>query len=225
MSAHRCCAWSHSLELLCLLARLADASGASVIGSPALTQLPARRSSQSHTLPFNLWFLRTSSRRASRLLNALRINLRRLFASLCGIDDEFEWIRVLILFHQFQIREALRTFESFTVRKLWLGRFEQFGCHCIFPVCVKPVFSLDNGRHRESKIVSHKFRAIHPARMSQPLKVRLPVPDILIVDSVDHMLAQDVVWLMHIRLMGQEVRRDEICLMNGGALVTTANSR
>src|SRR5215467_3579536 len=200
-------------------------------GSPALTPLAARRSSHSHTLQFNLYscalhlFLRTSSRLASRLFNGLRINLRRLFASLCGIDDEFEWIRVLILFHQLQIREALRTFESFTVRKLWLGRFEQFGCHCIFPVFVKPVRGFDNLRLRETKIVSQKFRPVHTARMSQTLKVRLPVPDILIVDSIDHMLAQDVVRLMGVRLTGQEIWRDEICVMNGGAFVTAANSR
>src|SRR5215471_5955279 len=93
-------------------------------GSPALTPPPARRSSHSQTLPFNLLFLRTSSRRPSRLFCALRINLRRLFASLCGIDDEFEWIRVLILFHQFQIGESLRAFYRIAAGKLRLCRFE-----------------------------------------------------------------------------------------------------
>src|SRR5215470_5636797 len=73
---------------------------------PALTPPPPRRSSHSQTLPFNLLFLCTSSRRASRLLYALLTNLRRLFASLCRIDDEFEWIRILILFYQFQIGES-----------------------------------------------------------------------------------------------------------------------
>ena len=55
-----------------------------------------------------------------------------------------------------------------------------------------------------------KFRPIRPAGMSQSLKVRLPVPDVLIVDSVDHMLAQDVVRLISIGLIGQEIRRSEV---------------
>src|SRR5262245_16996712 len=89
-------------------------------GSPALPPLPARRSSHSHTLPFNLQFLRTSSRCASRLFNALRINLRRLLANFRGIDDEFEWIGVLILFHQFQIGESPGAFHRIAAGKLCL---------------------------------------------------------------------------------------------------------
>ena len=108
-----------------LLSRLADGSRASVMsGSPALTPLPARRSSHSHTLPFNLQFLRTSSRCASRLFNALRINLRRLLANFRGIDDEFEWIGVLILFHQFQIGESPGALYGLAAGKLRLCRFE-----------------------------------------------------------------------------------------------------
>src|SRR5215467_1961691 len=61
--------------------------------------------------------------------------------------------------------------------------------------------------------------------MSQTPKVRLPIPDVLIVNSVDHMLAQDVVRLMGIRLMGQEIRRDKICFVNGGPFVSATDSR
>src|SRR5262249_2859208 len=82
----------------------------------------------------------------------------------------------------------------------------------------------DNLRFGKAEIVSEKLRSIFAARMSQTLKVRLPVPDVLIVDSVDHMLAKDVIRLINIGLIGQEIRRDEICLVNRSALVTTANS-
>src|SRR5262245_41852141 len=61
--------------------------------------------------------------------------------------------------------------------------------------------------------------------MSHTLKVGLPVPNVLIVDSVDHMLAQDEVGLKGIGLSGQEVRRDEVCLVNSCTLITTANGR
>src|SRR5215813_3424371 len=45
------------------------------------------------------------------LLNVLCINLWRLFLSFSRIDDEFERICVLILFHQLQIRQPLGTLE------------------------------------------------------------------------------------------------------------------
>jgi len=61
--------------------------------------------------------------------------------------------------------------------------------------------------------------------MSQSLKVCLPVPDVLFADSVDHMLAQNVVRLESIGLRGQEIRRDEVCFMHGGPVVTTTNGR
>ena len=61
--------------------------------------------------------------------------------------------------------------------------------------------------------------------MSQTLKVRLPIADMLIVDSIDHMLAQDVVRLIDIGLIGKQIRRDEICFVNRGTLVTAADSR
>src|SRR5215471_14200873 len=83
--------------------------------------------------------------------------------------------------------------------------------------------AFDNLRFGKAEIVSEKFRSIFPTRMSQALKVRLPVPDVLIVDSVDHMLAKDVIRLISIGLIGQEIGRDEVCFVNRGALVTTAN--
>src|SRR5215831_3253713 len=81
----------------------------------------------------------------------------------------------------------------------------------------------DNLRFRKAEIVSEKFRSIFPARMSQTLKVRLPVSDVLIVDSVDHMLAKDVIRLISIGLIGQEIRGDKVCFVDRGALVTTSD--
>src|SRR5690242_7001344 len=83
----------------------------------------------------------------------------------------------------------------------------------------------DNLRFGQSQIVNEKFGTICPSGMSEPLKVRLPIADVLIVDSVDHVLAQDVVRLVSIGLRGQEIRRDEVCLMNRGPVVTTTNGR
>ena len=144
------------------------------------------------------------------LLGVLRINLWRLFANFPRIDDELERIRVLILFHQLQIGEALSAFYRIATRKPRLHGFDQIRCNRILPVCGKTVRCFDDLRLREAQIVNEKFCAIQPARMSQTMEVRLPVPNVLIIDSVDHMLAHDVVRLMGIGLMGQEIRRDEV---------------
>src|SRR6266542_5046168 len=135
------------------------------------------------------------------LLSVLRINLWRLFANFPRIDDEFERIRILILLHQLQIGEPLGALESFSGGELWLSGFDQLLRHCIPAVCGETVGCFDDLSLREAQIVNEKFCAIQPARMSQTLKVRLPAPHVLIVDSVDHMLAQNVVRLIGIELI------------------------
>src|SRR5215470_9867070 len=152
----------------------------------------------------------SSPLRSSCILNVIGIDLWGLLASLCRIDDEFERIRVLILFHQLQIREPLSALERIAPGKLCVYGFDQLCCHCIPSVCSETVRCFDNLRLREAQIVNEKFRTIRPGGMSQSLKVRLPVPDVLIVDSVNHMLAQDVVRLMGIGLSGQEIGGDEV---------------
>src|SRR6516162_3992798 len=79
------------------------------------------------------------SRGGSRLLNVLRIDLWRLFANFCRIDDELERIGVLILFHQLQIDEPLGTLQSFAVGELWLSGFDQLRCQCVLAVCGETV--------------------------------------------------------------------------------------
>src|SRR5215467_15976165 len=92
-----------------------------------------------------------------------RVNLWRLFAGLRRIDDEFERIRVLILFHQLQIGEPLGTFESFAVGELWLGSFDQLCRYCILTVCHETVGCFDNLRFGEAQILNEKVRTICPA--------------------------------------------------------------
>src|SRR5262245_64523197 len=95
-----------------------------------------------------------SSLRSTCFLNIIGIDLWGLLASLCRIDDVFERIRVLILFHQLQIREPLSALERIAAGKLCLCRFDQLGCHCIPSVCSKTVRSFDNLRCREAEIVN-----------------------------------------------------------------------
>src|SRR5215510_4933073 len=131
----------------------------------------------------------SSSLRSLCFLNIICVDLWGLLASLCRVDDEFERIRVLIFFHQLQIREALSLLKRIAVRKLCLCGFDQIRCHCIPSVGSEPVRCLDNSLLREAQIVNEKFGTIRPAGMSQSLNVRLPVLDVLIVDFVNQMLA------------------------------------
>src|SRR4030095_12186947 len=123
---------------------------------------------------------------------------------------EFERVRVLVLFHELQVGEPLSPFESIAIRKLWLSSFDQIRGHCIFAIGGETVSCFDDLRVGKPKIVNEKFCAIHPAWMSQTLEIRLPVPNVLIIDSVDYMLAQDVIGLMGIGLIGEEIRRNEV---------------
>src|SRR5207247_1736614 len=90
--------------------------------------------------------------------NVLRINLWRLFADFSRIDDEFERIRVLILFYQLQIDEPLSAFERIAAAKLCFCGFDQIRCHLILPVCGKTVRGSANLRLGEGQIVKVKFR-------------------------------------------------------------------
>jgi len=67
------------------------------------------------------------------LLSLLRINLWSLFANFPRIDDEFERIRVLILFHQLQIGEPPSTFYGIAIGKLRLCGFIRSAAIAYFP--------------------------------------------------------------------------------------------
>src|SRR6266536_282201 len=62
------------------------------------------------------------------------INLRCLFTSSCGIDDELEWIGVLILLHQLQVSEPLGAFQRIAGGKSCFRGFDQSCCHLVLPV-------------------------------------------------------------------------------------------
>src|SRR5262244_1394927 len=88
------------------------------------------------------------------LLSVLRIYLWCLFANFPRIDDEFERIRVLILFHQLQIDEPLSAFYRIATGKLRLCGFDQIRCHRILPVCRKTIRCCDDLRLREAWMVN-----------------------------------------------------------------------
>src|SRR5262245_31922043 len=107
------------------------------------------------------------------------VDLRRLLTDFCRIDDEFERIRVLILFHQLQIGEPFSALYRSIGWELDLCRFEQICGHRVLTVRVKAVRCFHDLRLREAQIVNENVRAIYLAGMSQALEVCLPVPDVL----------------------------------------------
>jgi hypothetical protein len=84
----------------------------------------------------------------------LTINLWCLFADFRRIDDELERIRVLILFHQFQIGEPLGALQSFAVGVFWLSGFDQLRGQCIPAVCGETVGCTHNLRFGNTQIVN-----------------------------------------------------------------------
>src|SRR5215467_15199721 len=80
--------------------------------------------------------------------SSARIDLRCLFTDFCRIDDEFERICVLILFHQLEIGEALSAFYRIASGKLRLCGFDQIRCNRIPPVCGQAVHCIDDLRLR-----------------------------------------------------------------------------
>src|SRR5215472_17953264 len=79
------------------------------------------------------------SRGGSRFLNVLWIDLWRLFANFCRIDDELERIGVLVFFHQLQIGVPLGALQSSAVGELWLSGFDQLRCQCVLAICGETV--------------------------------------------------------------------------------------
>jgi hypothetical protein len=57
-----------------------------------------------------------------------------LFSDLCGVDDEFERVRILVLLDQLEIDKPFRVGDRATVREPISGRFQQRGCKFIFAV-------------------------------------------------------------------------------------------
>jgi hypothetical protein len=61
--------------------------------------------------------------------------------------------------------------------------------------------------------------------MVQTLKVRLPIAHILVIQPVDHVLAQDQVRQMRSGLRREQLGRNQVLSMNIGALVPATDRR
>src|SRR5215813_8283341 len=70
-------------------------------------------------------FVPTTHRHKSYQTSFAWIDLRRLLADLCRIDDELERISILILFHQLQVNEPFSTRQRFALGKSFARGLEQ----------------------------------------------------------------------------------------------------
>src|SRR5205085_10776946 len=110
-----------------------------------------------------------------QLSSLFRINLWGLLLNFSRIDDELEWIGVLILFHQLEICEALGTLKRLTVGEFWFGRLDQARRHLVLPVRGKTLGCFSDLRVRKLQVISQQVSAIRLSGMSQPIQIRLPV--------------------------------------------------
>src|SRR6266567_7335310 len=58
--------------------------------------------------------------------------------------------------------------------------------------------------------------------MFQALQVRLPIADVLIIKTVDDVFTQDKVWLIHIGLVVEQARGNQVCPMYRATLIAAA---
>src|SRR5882724_848958 len=58
--------------------------------------------------------------------------------------------------------------------------------------------------------------------MFEALQVRLPIADVLIIKAVNDVFAQDKVWLIHIGLVVEQARGNQVCLMYRATLIAAA---
>src|SRR5262249_38884763 len=155
----------------------------------------------------------------------LGVDLRCLLTDLACIDDELERIRVLMLFHQLEIGEPFRRSESAAVRKPCLYSVEQAGCHGVLAIHHETLRCCGNLPGGEPEIVDEQGAPVRFPRMVQPLQVRLPVAHVLVIQPVDHVLAQEKIRQMRLGLRREQLGRHQVVSMYIGALVPATDSR
>ena len=58
--------------------------------------------------------------------------------------------------------------------------------------------------------------------MVETREIRLPITDVLVIETINHVFAQDEVRPLHIRLAVEQTRGDQVCLVDRATLVTPA---
>src|SRR5712691_465796 len=64
---------------------------------------------------------------------------------------------------------------------------------------------------------------IAPADVCDSLEVRLPIADVLVVKTVNNVFAHDQIWDLRVAMTGQQIRRNQIRLLNLGIFIAAAN--
>src|SRR6267143_5659087 len=151
-----------------------------------------------------------------------RSHLRRLFADLSRVDDEFEWVVILVLLHQLEVYKPFGICDGAAALEPVSGRFKQRGCELILAIRGQAFHCLDQLSFRHAEVVDQEFRVVCPGEMFEALQVRLPIADVLIIKTVDDVFAQDKVWLIDIGLVVEQARRNQVCLMYRATLIAAA---
>lgn len=90
-------------------------------------------------------------------------------------------------------------------------------------ICSLVSASLDQLSFRHAEVVDQEFCVVCTREMFEALQVRLPIADVLIIKTIDHVFAQDKVWLIHVGLVGEQARGNQVCLMYRATLIASAN--
>src|SRR5712692_212424 len=151
-----------------------------------------------------------------------RSHLWRLFPGLSRVDDEFERVGILVLLHQLEVYEPFGICYGAAELEPVSGRFKQRGCELILAIRGQTFHCLDQLSFRHAEVVDQEFCVVCAGEMFEPLQVRLPIADVLIIKTVDDVFAQDKVWLIHIGLVVEQAGGNQVCLMYRATLIASA---
>src|SRR5262249_29902485 len=145
--------------------------------------------------------------------------LWRLFTNPGGIDDEFERVRVLVLLHQLEVDKPFGVRDGRAGFKPLSRGLKQGSCKLVFAVGDQAFHRLHELTFGDAQIVDQKSRPVGAGQMLESLQVGLPIPYILVVKAIDNVFAQDEIGLIDIRLVFEQTRRNQICLVYCAALL------
>src|SRR5215813_13248202 len=97
------------------------------------------------------------------------IDLRRLLADLCRIDDELEGISVLTLFHQFQVDQPPGVCQRFALWKSFRRGPEQVCSQFKLAICHKAIYSTCNLVLRDAEVIDQQLCTVCVAEMVEAL--------------------------------------------------------
>src|SRR5207249_2614888 len=141
------------------------------------------------------------------------------------VDDELERIELLVLLHELHVGEALGLSESGAPWESALGPFERARRELVSAICDHAFDGPGELPFGYAQIVDQHRSAVVAAEIVHALQVWLPIADVLIIEPIDHVLAQDQVWQLDTRAAPDQSGWNQVRLLDGGSIFAPPDGR